>query len=96
MRWWREMATCDEEPPVTSFWCCFRTRTSEPRNVVRHWLFKITTDMARVALRDLVSNVGQDCILRAGFLPALSGLARHPTSGLQTRCRLQTCPTTCC
>jgi hypothetical protein len=40
--------------------------------------------------------VGQDCILRAGFQPALAGLFTSDSGGLQTRCRLQTCPTTPC
>jgi hypothetical protein len=37
--------------------------------------------------------VGQDCILRAGFQPALVGLFTGDSGGLPTRRRLKTCPT---
>ena len=37
--------------------------------------------------------VGQDCILRAGFQPALAGLFTSDSGGLPTRPRLQTHPT---
>src|ERR1039457_1716799 len=37
--------------------------------------------------------VGQDCILRAGFQPVLVLLFTGDSGGLQTRRRLQTCPT---
>jgi hypothetical protein len=45
-------------------------------------------------------HVGQDCILRAGFQPALVGLFTSDSGGLPTRrtqrVPLQTCPTTPC
>jgi hypothetical protein len=49
--------------------------------------------IAAIRIVETSALVGQDCILRAGFQPALVGLFTSDSGGLPTRRRLQTCPT---